>query len=70
MDALTHLVEAYLAKGFHPICDGIALEGLRLVSRNLTTCVDFARQIEGGARELLSDDDHRARARHDAERRA
>ena len=58
-DALTHLVETYLAKDFHPICDGIALEGLRLVSRNLTTCVDFARQIEGGARELLSDVDHR-----------
>ena len=29
MDALTHCVEAYLAKGYHPICDGIALEGLR-----------------------------------------
>jgi alcohol dehydrogenase class IV len=58
-DALTHLVETYLAKDFHPICDGIALEGLRLVSSNLTTCVDFARQIEGGARELLSDVDHR-----------
>ena len=59
MDALTHLVETYLAKDFHPICDGIALEGLRLVARNLTPCVDFARQIEGGARELLSDVDHR-----------
>jgi alcohol dehydrogenase class IV len=58
-DALTHLVETFLAKNFHPICDGIALEGLRLVSRNLTLCVDFARQIEGGARELLSDVDHR-----------
>src|SRR5262249_41663465 len=30
MDALTHCVEAYLAKDYHPICDGIALEGLRL----------------------------------------
>jgi alcohol dehydrogenase class IV len=59
MDALTHVVEAFLARGFHPMCDGIALEGLRLLSRNLTLCVDFARQIEGGARELLSDVDHR-----------
>jgi alcohol dehydrogenase class IV len=59
MDALTHVVEAFLARGFHPLCDGIALEGLRLLSRNLTLCVDFARQIEGGARELLSDVDHR-----------
>ena len=58
-DALTHLVEAFLSRGFHPICDGIALEGLRLLSRNLTLCVDFSRQIEGGAGELLSDVDHR-----------
>lgn len=35
MDALTHCIEAYLAKGFHPICDGIALEGLRLAGANL-----------------------------------
>ena len=30
MDALTHCIEAFLAKDYHPICDGIALEGLRL----------------------------------------
>jgi alcohol dehydrogenase class IV len=35
MDALTHCVEAFLAKNFHPICDGIALEGLHLVAGNL-----------------------------------
>ena len=35
MDALTHCVEAYLAKGYHPICDGIALEGLRQASQYL-----------------------------------
>ncbi len=58
MDALTHLVESYLAKGFHPICDGIALEGLRLVARNLGTCVDFARRIEKGERELAAHSDH------------
>lgn len=39
MDALTHCVEAYLAKGYHPICDGIALEGLRLAARSLVKCV-------------------------------
>lgn len=46
MDALTHLVEAYLAKGFHPMADGIALEGLRLVARNLPRAVTFARHVE------------------------
>ncbi len=31
MDALTHCVEAYFAPGFHPLADGIAAEGTRLV---------------------------------------
>jgi alcohol dehydrogenase class IV len=39
MDALTHCVESYLAKGFHPICDGIALEGLRLCAQGLPACM-------------------------------
>jgi alcohol dehydrogenase class IV len=39
MDALTHCVEAYLAKGYHPICDGIALEGIRLASQSLVKTV-------------------------------
>jgi alcohol dehydrogenase class IV len=39
MDALTHCIEAYLAKDYHPICDGIALEGLKLASRSLERAV-------------------------------
>lgn len=35
MDALTHNMEAFLAKNYHPICDGIALEGMRLISLSL-----------------------------------
>lgn len=35
MDALTHCVEAYLAKGFSPLCDGVALEGIRLIAESL-----------------------------------
>lgn len=35
MDALTHNMEAYLAKNYHPICDGIALEGMRLIHESL-----------------------------------
>lgn len=35
MDALTHNIEAYLAKGFSPLCDGIAVEGIKLVSESL-----------------------------------
>jgi len=46
MDALTHCVEAYLAKDYHPICDGIALEGLRLAARALPRCVEVPGDIQ------------------------
>jgi len=48
MDALTHCVESYLHPMFHPMCDGIALEGLRLISGALPRAVAFAAQIERG----------------------
>ncbi len=35
MDALTHNLEAFLAKNYHPMADGIALEGARLVWENI-----------------------------------
>ena len=35
MDALTHNMEAFLAKNYHPICDGIALEGISLIKDSL-----------------------------------
>ncbi len=50
MDALTHNVEAYLAKNFHPICEGIALEGLRYVNRYLVRAFENPsdREARGG----------------------
>lgn len=39
MDALSHCVEAYLSRVYHPICDGIALEGLKLISQSLALAV-------------------------------
>lgn len=39
VDALSHSVEAFLAKGYHPMADGIALEGIRMVKDNLETAV-------------------------------
>jgi len=39
LDALTHNVEAYLAKGYHPLCDAIALYGTRLAVENLPIAV-------------------------------
>lgn len=58
MDALTHLVESYLARGYHPLCDGVALEGLRLVDQSLVRVVDLARRVESGERSLLTDSEH------------
>ena len=39
MDALAHNLEAYCAPGFHPLADGIALEGMRLVKEWLPLAV-------------------------------
>ncbi len=40
MDALTHNMEAYLAKGFNPVCDGIAIEGIRMICDALEDAVN------------------------------
>ena len=39
MDALAHNVESYLSPAYHPLCDGIALEGARIAGRALSTAV-------------------------------
>lgn len=39
MDALTHNIEAFLGRGFHPMCEGLAQEGMRLVGENLEKSV-------------------------------
>ncbi len=40
MDALTHNMEAYLAKMPHPLCEGIALEGISLIHQSLEVAVN------------------------------
>lgn len=40
MDALTHNMEAFLAKNYHPLCDGIALEGMKLIDESLERAVN------------------------------
>ncbi|MDB5751643.1 MAG: iron-containing alcohol dehydrogenase [Ramlibacter sp.] len=39
MDALTHNIESYLSPAYHPLCDGIALEGTRIAARSIVTAV-------------------------------
>ena len=39
MDALTHNLEAYVAKMSHPLCEGIALEGISLIAKSMEKAV-------------------------------
>jgi len=54
LDALTHCVEAYLAKGYHPICDGIALEGFKLAAKNLVKAVKKPKDIDARSAMMMS----------------
>ncbi|HEV2425554.1 MAG TPA: iron-containing alcohol dehydrogenase [Terriglobia bacterium] len=46
MDAMTHNLEAYLALGFHPLCDAIAIKGVEIVHRNLAIAVRDGRNAQ------------------------
>src|SRR5690554_805745 len=46
MDALAHCLEAYCAPGYHPMADGIAVEGIRLVMENLPKVVTNPNDLE------------------------
>jgi alcohol dehydrogenase class IV len=46
MDALAHNLEAYCAPGFHPMADGIALEGMRLINKWLLEAVNNGSNLE------------------------
>ena len=45
MDALAHNLEAFCAPGFHPMADGIALEGIKLVKNSLLIAVKDGKNI-------------------------
>jgi alcohol dehydrogenase class IV len=46
MDALSHNLEAYCAPSYHPLAEGIALEGMRLIKEWLPVAVQDGRNIE------------------------
>lgn len=46
MDALSHCLEAYCAPGFHPMADGIAVEGMRLIASALPRVMRAPTDIE------------------------
>jgi alcohol dehydrogenase class IV len=46
MDALAHNLEAYCSPGFHPMADGIALEGMRLINKSLLEAATNGKNLE------------------------
>jgi hypothetical protein len=54
MDALTHNVESYLSPAYHPLCDGIALEGTRIAARALVAAVHEPHNIAARADMMMS----------------
>jgi alcohol dehydrogenase class IV len=54
MDALTHNVESYLSPAYHPICDGIALEGVRIAARALATAVREPQNLQARADMMMA----------------
>jgi len=46
IDALSHCLEAYCAPGFHPMADGIAVEGIRLIKAWLPRAVSDGQDLE------------------------
>ena len=46
MDALAHNFEAYCAPGYHPMADGIALEGIRIINNWLLAAVEDGSNVE------------------------
>ena len=54
MDALSHSLEAYCAPGYHPMAEGIAVEGMRLVKEWLPRAVHHGADIEARAHMLIA----------------
>jgi len=53
-DALTHCIESYTCPTFHPMCDGIALEGVRLVIDALPRACRNGNDLDARGRMLVA----------------
>ena len=54
MDALAHCLEAYCARGFHPMADGIAIEGIKNVKDQLATAYNEPKNIHARSKMLAT----------------
>ncbi|MAH04217.1 MAG: iron-containing alcohol dehydrogenase [Pseudomonadota bacterium] len=54
IDAFVHCFEAYCAPGYHPMADGVALEGMRLIKEHLVTAYKDGTNIEARSHMLVA----------------
>ena len=54
MDAFAHNLEAYCAPGYHPMADGIALEGMFLIKKWLAIAVKEGENLEARGHTITS----------------
>jgi len=54
MDALAHNVESYLSPAYHPLCDGVALEGARIAAHALPTAVRDGKNLAARSDMLMA----------------
>lgn len=54
MDALSHNLEAFCASAYHPMADGIAVEGMRLIKEWLPVAVRDGRNVEARAHMMIA----------------
>ena len=54
MDALAHNLEAFCAPGFHPMADGIAIEGMRLIKKSHLKAVKNGKDLNARADQLAA----------------
>jgi 4-hydroxybutyrate dehydrogenase len=53
-DALTHCIESFTCPAFHPMCDGIALEGIRLIVENLPRAYQDGNDVDARGKMLVA----------------
>ena len=54
MDALAHCLEAYSSENFHPLSQGIALEGMKIIKNNLIEAFNDGKNIKARANMLAT----------------
>jgi len=53
VDALVHAIEAYSVPDLHPLCDGLALQAMRLIGTSLPSAVADGTNLEARSRMLI-----------------